>query len=83
MGFGNLLLCPHWTKQKAWQLTCLGKASIQAVGHHFDAKGGFCQFNGLELGSTDVDAVVSHVDPWYGSKEDLVTFIDENYQFVT
>jgi hypothetical protein len=80
--FGNPTLCLHWIKQKAWRQTCSDDASIQAVGHHFDAKGCFCQFNGLELGGADVNAVVSHVDPWYGPKEDLVSFVEENQRFI-
>lgn len=29
-----------------------------------------------------MDAVVSHVDPWYGSKEDLVSFVEGNHRFI-
>lgn len=35
--------------------------SIEAVGHQFEAKRGGGEFNRLDLGGADVNAVVSHV----------------------
>ena len=48
--------------------------SIQAVRHLVDAKRRRGQFNGLDLGGADVNAVVSHVETNYAFVEIKVTF---------
>ena len=61
-----------WIKLNLSQQICLREsrevcASIEPVGHQFEAIRGGRQLNGLHFGGADVNAVMSHVGEEYGT----------------
>lgn len=67
----------RWTKPRVWRQTCSAEASehsIQPVREKLESKGRRRQFDRLDFGQTDVDAIVSHDRRVYVPTSQKVSF---------